>query len=141
MPTVFSAMKATVRTRQRLVAIIFATNVSKLPAASVNPEILRGVYFSLIRAKLYLLVAVLVMTRVLQDILICNLLAIGAPSVREYGVGGSVMTYKFGEAEAAIVFPAKETHLIPLNVRYRGVQIISKRKLEEVSARLCNFLV
>ena len=107
-------MKEIARTRQRLVAIIFAINGSKLPAASVDPEIPYVVYFSLIRAKLYLLVAVLAMTRVLQNILICNLLAIGAPSVREYGVAWNVLTHEFGEAEAAIVFPAKETHLIPL---------------------------
>jgi hypothetical protein len=118
---VFSAMKAIARTRQRLVAIMFATNVSKLPAASVDPEILQGVHFSLISAKLYLLVAILVMTRVLHDILIRNLLAIGAPSVREYGISWSVMTYEFGKAEAAVVFPVKKTHLIPSKVRYRGL--------------------
>ena len=134
-------MKAIVRTRQRLVAIIFATNVSKLPAASVNPEILQGVCFSLIRAKVYLLVTVLVMTRVLQDILVCNLLAIGAPSVREYGVARRVLTCEFGKAEAAVVFPAKETHLIPSKVRYRGLQVMSKSNLEEASARLRDVLV
>jgi hypothetical protein len=83
-------MKAITRTMQRLVAIMFATNGSKLPAASVDPEILQVVCFSLIRAKVYLLVTVLVMTRVLQDVLVCNFLAIGAPSVREYGVEWSV---------------------------------------------------
>ena len=134
-------MKAIARTRQRLVAIMFATNVSKLPAASVDPEILQGVHFSLISAKLYLLVAILVMTRVLHDILIRNLLAIGAPSVREYGVAWNVLTHEFGEAEAAVVFPAKETHLIPLEVRYRGLQVMSKRKLEEASTRPRDFLV
>jgi hypothetical protein len=134
-------MKAIARTRQGLVAIIFAIDGSKLPAASVDPEILHVVYFSLIRAKLYLLVAVLVMTRVLQDILICNLLAIDAPSVRQYGVGWSVLTHEFGEAEAAVVFPAKETHIIPLVVNYRGLQVMSKGNLGRISARLRNFPV
>jgi hypothetical protein len=120
---------------------MFVINGSRLPAASVDPEILQGVCFRLICAKTYLLVAVLVMTRVLQDILVCDLLAIGAPSVREYCVARSVLTCEFGEAEAAIVFPAKETHLIPLKVRYRGVQAMSKRKFEQVSARLRYFLM
>jgi hypothetical protein len=53
--------------------------------------------------------------------MICNLLVMGAPSVREYGVAWNVMTYEFGEAETAIVFPAKEAHLILLKVRYRGL--------------------
>jgi hypothetical protein len=134
-------MEAIARTRQRLVAIMFAVKDFKLPAASVDPEILHVVCFSLIHAKAYLLVAVLVVTRILQDILICNLLAIGAPSVREYGVAWNVLTHEFGEAEAAIVFSAKETHLIPLEVRYLGLEIMSKRNFEKVSARLRNFFV
>jgi hypothetical protein len=51
------------------------------------------------------------------------------------------MTYEIGEAEAAIVFPAKETHLIALKVGYRGLQVMSKRKLEEASTRPRDFLV
>jgi hypothetical protein len=134
-------MKAIAHTRQRLVVIMFAIDGSKLPAASVDPEILQVVCFSLIRAKVYLHVAVLVMTRVLQDILVCSLLAIGAPNVRQYGVGWSVLTHEFGEAEAAVVFPAKEMHLIALKVGYRGLQVMSKRKLEEALTRPRDFLV
>src|SRR4051794_34193841 len=79
-------------------------------AASIDPEVLAGIFTGLISAEANLVIASLALPNTFQKILEGDFIAIRSPSVRKHGILRNIIANELGQAKGIVALEPEKTH-------------------------------